>query len=62
MLKEQGIIPGDDADQILSALNELEEKGINALDMDPSVEDVHMAVENYVTSKVGEVARLHAHR
>jgi argininosuccinate lyase len=56
MLKEQGIIPGDDADQILSALNELEEKGIDALDMDPSVEDVHMAVENYVTSKVGEMA------
>lgn len=56
MLKEQGIISGDDADQILSALNELDDKGINELDMDPSVEDIHMAVENYVTSQVGEVA------
>ena len=35
MLKEQGIISGDDADQILSALNELDDKGINELDMDP---------------------------
>ncbi|MEN6593130.1 MAG: argininosuccinate lyase [Methanobacterium sp.] len=56
MLKEQGIIPEDDADQILQALNELEEEGIDALDIDPSVEDIHMALENYVTSKVGEVA------
>jgi len=56
MLKEQGIVPEDDADQILQALNELEEEGIDALDIDPSVEDIHMALENYVTSKVGEVA------
>lgn len=56
MLMEQGIISGDDADQILSALNELDDKGINELDLDPSVEDIHMAVENYVTSQVGEVA------
>ncbi|HPX78434.1 MAG TPA: argininosuccinate lyase, partial [Methanobacterium sp.] len=35
---------------------ELDDKGINELDMDPSVEDIHMAVENYVTSQVGEVA------
>ncbi|HTX60906.1 MAG TPA: argininosuccinate lyase [Methanobacterium sp.] len=56
MLKEQGIIPADDADKILGALNNLEEEGINALKMDPSVEDIHMALENYVTSKIGEVA------
>lgn len=56
MLKEQGIISGDDADQILSALNELNDKGINKLNLDPSVEDIHMAVENYITSQVGEVA------
>ncbi|OPY21793.1 MAG: Fumarate hydratase class II [Methanobacterium sp. PtaU1.Bin097] len=56
MLKEQGIIPEKDADQILQALNELEDEGIEALYIDPSVEDIHMALENYVTSKVGEVA------
>ncbi|HEY0196450.1 MAG TPA: argininosuccinate lyase, partial [Methanobacterium sp.] len=56
MLKEQGIIPPEDADKILRALNELEDEVIDALDMDPRVEDIHMALENYVTSKVGEVA------
>ncbi len=56
MLKEQGIIPADDADKIIDALTQLEEEGINALNLDPSVEDIHMAVENYVTSKIGETA------
>lgn len=56
MLKEQGIIPAEDADKILGALHKLEAEGINALDMDPSVEDIHMAVENYVTHEIGEVA------
>ena len=56
MLKEQGIIPPQDANKILAALHELEKEGICALDLDPSVEDVHMAVENYVTAKIGESA------
>lgn len=56
MLKEQGIIPSDDADKILDALNQLDREGIEALEMDASVEDIHMALENYVTSKIGEVA------
>ena len=56
MLAKQGIIPSEIADKILNALNELKNEGIGALDLDPSVEDIHMAVENYVTSKIGEVA------
>jgi argininosuccinate lyase len=56
MLKNQGIISPQDADRILAALNELQIEGICALDMDPSVEDIHMAVENYVTAKIGESA------
>ena len=56
MLAKQGIIPSEIADKILKALNELKEEGIEALNLDPSVEDIHMAVENYVTSKIGEVA------
>ncbi len=56
MLKEQGIISADNADQILKALNELESEGINALTLDSSVEDIHMALENYVTEKIGESA------
>jgi len=53
MLKHEGIIDTNIADKILSALDELKEEGYSALVFDPSVEDVHMAIENYVTSKIG---------
>jgi argininosuccinate lyase len=56
MLKEQGIIESADADKIIKALKELESEGINALNLDLSVEDIHMALENYVTDRIGEVA------
>lgn len=56
MLKEQGIINSEIADKILGALNQLKDEGINALQLDTSVEDIHMAIENYITSKIGEVA------
>ncbi len=56
MLKEKEIIPEENAEKILDALKELKEEGIEALNLDPSVEDIHMAVENYVTSKIGEIA------
>ncbi|WP_321422305.1 argininosuccinate lyase [uncultured Methanobacterium sp.] len=53
MLMEQEIIPTDIGKQILGALDELEKEGIEALDLDTAVEDIHMAVENYVTSVMG---------
>lgn len=56
MLKEQGIIPSEDADKIVEALQALEVEGIDALEWDMSVEDIHMALENYVTNRIGEVA------
>jgi argininosuccinate lyase len=56
MLKEQGIIAAVDANKIIKSLKELESEGINALTFDSSAEDIHMALENYVTSKIGEVA------
>ena len=56
MLAKQGIIPEKTARNILKALKDLKEEGIEALDLDLSVEDIHMAVENYVTSKIGEEA------
>ena len=56
MLKHEGIIDADVADSILCALDELKEEGYDALVFDPSVEDVHMAIENYVTSKIGPQA------
>ena len=56
MLKAQGIIDEDVADKILDALNKLRDEGFDALEFDHSVEDVHMAVENYVTKLVGPEA------
>ena len=56
MLKHEGIIDADIADNILCALDSLKEEGYSALVFDPSVEDVHMAIENYVTSKIGPEA------
>ena len=56
MLKEQGIIATVDADKIIKSLKELESEGIDALVFDSSAEDIHMALENYVTSKIGEAA------
>lgn len=56
MLKEQGIVESEDADKIIKALKELESVGIDALNLDLSVEDIHMALENFVTQKIGEVA------
>jgi argininosuccinate lyase len=56
MLLEQRIIPPQVGEKIIEALKELETEGIAALNLDPSVEDIHMAVENYVTAKVGEEA------
>lgn len=53
MLVEQEIIPGTIGKQILNALEQLEKEGIGALDLDSAVEDIHMAVENYVTSVMG---------
>jgi argininosuccinate lyase len=56
MLKEQGIIAAANADKIIKTLKELESEGIDALNLDLSVEDIHMALENYVTDRIGEVA------
>lgn len=56
MLASQKIIPQKTADKIINALNSLKKEGIDVLNLDPSVEDIHMAVENYVTSKIGEEA------
>lgn len=56
MLKKQNIIDSDVADDILRTLEELQEEGYDALVFDPSVEDVHMAIEKYVTDKIGPQA------
>lgn len=56
MLIEQEIIPKESGEKILNALNKLEEEGIDALDMNPSFEDIHMALEDYITKQIGSEA------
>lgn len=56
MLKEENIIDQEIADKILSSLDKLKEEGFDALVFDHSVEDVHMAIENYVTNQIGSEA------
>ena len=53
MLKEEKIIDEEIADKILETLDLLKEEGFNALIFDHEVEDIHMAIENYVTDKLG---------
>jgi argininosuccinate lyase len=48
MLAERGIIPEKDAVPILHALHELYEKGVEALELKPELEDIHIAVEKFV--------------
>lgn len=56
MLMEQSIIPEDSGKKILKALDKLEEEGLEALNLNPSFEDIHMALEDYVTKEIGSEA------
>jgi len=55
MLAERRIIPEGDAVAILRALRELHERGVEALELKPELEDIHMAVEKYVVGVTSEV-------
>jgi argininosuccinate lyase len=60
MLAEQGIIEEGEAETILSALGEVEERGFDAL---PDGEDVHEAIETAVIDSVGAVGgKMHTAR
>jgi argininosuccinate lyase len=64
MLARQGIIPPQDADKIIAGLREVE-KAIQAgeIELDPSLEDIHMNVEARLTERIGEAGgRLHTAR
>lgn len=54
MLKEKEIIDESSANKILRSLLNLQEGGLDALDLSPELEDIHMAVEEYVKEEVGE--------
>ncbi|MBS3815814.1 MAG: argininosuccinate lyase [Hadesarchaea archaeon] len=54
MLSECGIISDSDSEEILNALSELKEEGIDSLNLSDELEDIHMAIEDYVVNKVGK--------
>ena len=54
MLAERDIIQKDDAAALLRALRNLYKGGISKLDIKPELEDIHMAVEEFVTKETGE--------
>lgn len=56
MLKEEKIIDEEIANKILGALDKLKNEGYDKLVFDSSVEDIHMAIENYVTDLIGSDA------
>jgi argininosuccinate lyase len=53
MLKEEKIIDEETGDKILEALTKLMEEGYDGLTFNHADEDIHMAVENYITDLVG---------
>ncbi|MGQ9788436.1 MAG: argininosuccinate lyase [Candidatus Hadarchaeaceae archaeon] len=54
MLAEQGIISGKEAGAILKALHGLHHGGVSKLDLRAELEDIHMAVEDFVIKQTGE--------
>ncbi len=63
MLCEAGIIGKRDANKILKALVEILNDGIEALRLDPKLEDIHMAIEKKLIEKIGDTGgKLHVAR
>ncbi|MFI5354227.1 MAG: argininosuccinate lyase [Desulfobaccales bacterium] len=64
MLGRQGIISAAEADELVRGLEEIRaEIEAGQFDFDPALEDIHMAIETRLTTKVGEVGRkLHTAR
>lgn len=54
MLAERRIIPERDASAILRALLDLRERGFDSLEARPELEDIHLAVEEFVIRSAGE--------
>ncbi len=54
MLFEQGIIKKEDAANILKCLKELLDTPFEKLNLDKKKEDIHMVVEDYISSKIGD--------
>ncbi|HIQ39490.1 MAG TPA: argininosuccinate lyase, partial [Methanothermococcus okinawensis] len=54
MLMERKIIPEKDARKIIEELIKILKEGIDILDLDPSLEDIHIVIENELIKRLGE--------
>ncbi len=64
MLYEEGIIDKDTAKKIIEGLKGIYKNGIECLNLDPSLDDIHMVIENELIKKLGEdvAGRMHTGR
>ncbi|WP_423793162.1 argininosuccinate lyase [Methanocaldococcus indicus] len=64
MLYEQGIIKKEHAKKIIDGLREIYKKGMENLNLDPSLDDIHMVIESELINMLGEdvAGRLHTGR
>ena len=64
MLAKQGIITCEEADTIISALEEIKQDiESGKLEIDPKAEDIHMFIEQVLTQRIGEAGKkLHTAR
>jgi len=54
MLSKKNIITQEEASKIDKALTQIEKDGIESLNLDPTLEDIHMAIEKRVTELAGD--------
>lgn len=57
MLAKKDIITDSEAKEIHSALERIEKEGVHSLDADPTIEDIHMAIEKKVTAILGDAGK-----
>ncbi|AEF96657.1 argininosuccinate lyase [Methanotorris igneus] len=64
MLMENNIISKEDAKKIIEGLKEIYKKGMENLNLDPSLDDIHMVIESELIKKLGEdvAGRMHTGR
>ncbi|ADG13544.1 argininosuccinate lyase [Methanocaldococcus infernus ME] len=63
MLYKVGILKEDEAKKIIEGLKEIYKKGYENLNLDPSLDDIHMVIENELHKLVGDVAgKMHTGR
>lgn len=64
MLMERNIVSKEDGIKIIKELINIYKNGMETLDLDPSLDDIHMVIENELIKKLGEdvAGRMHTGR